>query len=53
MKIKRAIAFLLAAVMVAVCMPIVSAEGVSLQGAVICIEGREFEATSDSSGEGW
>ena len=53
MKIKRAIAFLLAAVMVAVCMPIISAEGVSLQGAVICIEGREFDATADSSGEGW
>ena len=46
-------AFLLAAVMVAVCMPIVSAEGVSLQGAVICIEGREFDAAADSSGRGW
>ena len=46
-------AFLLAAVMVAFCMPIVSAEGVSLQGAVICIEGREFDAAADSSGEGW
>ena len=53
MKIKKMTAFLLAAVMVAVCMPIVSAEGVSLQGAVICIEGREFDATADSSGEGW
>ena len=53
MKIKKMIAFLLAAVMVAVCMPIVSAEGVSLQGAVICIEGREFDAAADSSGEGW
>ena len=39
--------------MVAVCMPIVSAEGVSLQGAVICIEGREFDAAADSSGRGW
>ncbi len=53
MKIKKMTAFLLAAVMVAVCMPIVSAEGVSLQGAVICIEGREFDAAADSSGRGW
>lgn len=52
-KIKKMTAFLLAAVMVAVCMPIVSAEGVSLQGAVICIEGREFDAAADSSGRGW
>ena len=53
MKIKKMTAFLLAAVMVAVCIPIVSAEGVSLQGAVICIEGREFDAAADSSGRGW
>ena len=52
-KIKKMTAFLLTAVMVAFCMPIVSAEGVSLQGAVICIEGREFDAAADSSGEGW